>query len=234
MRRLTVLVLIMAVTASCAGRDRLVKYGKDLDDIRGQVRTIRQMTDQMRTELNGLQKSVSSMNSNVDRQTSQIKEQQQRQERMKDIVSSIKDAVVKLESEKIPAEKEELAKIKNENADDATPDSGFIVKTEKDGPVTKVYTENLPGAAPLPAKKTVSSNEYNLKNKKAGFGYAVKDGVILWQRPTKDSDVLEILVSWQQLTLLGKLEKDGVTWWKVKTNDFTGYVNSKYIIVSEK
>ncbi|PLX69551.1 MAG: hypothetical protein C0603_01090 [Denitrovibrio sp.] len=208
----------------------MVKYENDIEEIRKEVRTIRIMTDEMKTQLTGMKSSLVAVDSSVQKQTEDIQHQREYHEKLKGIVGSIKDAVVKLESENIPAKKQELSDIRNENSDDTTPSSGFIVKTEQDGMVTKVYTEKLPSIAPLtPVKKDFKVSEES----KSGFGYAVKDGVILWQSPTKNSDVLEILVSWQQLSLLGKIDNDSIRWWKVKTKDYTGYVNSKFVIISD-
>lgn len=230
MLRFTVLMLLIMTTVSCAGRDRMVKYENDIEEIRKEVRTIRIMTDEMKTQLTGMKSSLVAVDSSVQKQTEDIQHQREYHEKLKGIVGSIKDAVVKLESENIPAKKQELSDIRNENSDDTTPSSGFIVKTEQDGMVTKVYTEKLPSIAPLtPVKKDFKVSEES----KSGFGYAVKDGVILWQSPTKNSDVLEILVSWQQLSLLGKIDNDSIRWWKVKTKDYTGYVNSKFVIISD-
>jgi len=230
MLRFTVLMLLIMTTVSCAGRDRMVKYENDIEEIRKEVRTIRIMTDEMKTQLTGMKSSLVAVDSSVQKQTEDIQHQREYHEKLKGIVGSIKDAVVKLESDNIPAKKQELSDIRNENSDDTTPSSGFIVKTEQDGMVTKVYTEKLPSIAPLtPVKKDFKVSEES----KSGFGYAVKDGVILWQSPTKNSDVLEILVSWQQLSLLGKIDNDSIRWWKVKTKDYTGYVNSKFVIISD-
>ncbi len=230
MFRFIVLLLLIMTTVSCAGRDRMVRYEQDIEDIRQQVRSIRVMTDEMKNQLTDMKQSLVAVDSSVQKQTKDIEHQREYHEKLKGIVGSIKDAVVKLESENIPAKKAELENIKNENTDDLTPESGFVVKMEQEGAVTKIYTEKLPQLPPVsPKKKVYSVNEES----KSGFGYAVKDGVILWQSPTRNSDVLEILVSWQQLSLLGKLENDSISWWKVKTNDYTGYVNSKFVIISE-
>lgn len=231
MLKYIILSLTALMLVSCTSTSKLVQYEKDINDIRDEVRTIRKMTDEMKNQLGEMRSSMERVDASVKQQTEDIEEQNRYHTRLKSIVGSIKDAVVNLESEKLPAKKEELENIKNENRDDATPMSGFVLKTEQDGAVTKIYTEKLPDVTP-PVKP---KKRANIKSEAvSGFGYAVKDGVILWQYPTRKSDVLEILVSWQQLRLLEKVDNSGLNWWKVKTNDYTGYVNSKFIIVSDK
>jgi len=234
MLKFAVLVLLVVSTLSCASRQRMKAYEEDIDVIRDEVRTIRKMTDEMHTELGNLRKSMEVVDESVKKQTADIEEQKGFQERLKEIVGNIKDTVVKLESERLPAKREELGKIRDENVDDIIFEDGLIVKTETEDGITKVYTEKSPRDVPAVKKREYKlADTYELADKKIGFGYAVKDGVILWQSPSKNSDVLEILVSWQQLTLTGKVKNDGMNWWRVKTNDYTGYVNARFVIVSE-
>jgi len=230
--RLTLTILLGLMLASCAGKGELAKYEKDIEEIRQEVRTIRVMTDDMKAELGSLRNSMESVDESVKTQTADIEKQREHQARLKEIVGSIKDAVVKLESENLPAQKERLEQFRNENTDDMSPDDGFVVKTEQVGDMTMVYAEKSPEPVQVKPKQTFVK-DIDVKETKNAFGYAVKDGVILWQYPAKNSDVLEILVSWQQLNILGKVQNGGTTWWKVKTNDYTGYVDSRYVIISE-
>jgi len=179
----------------------------------------------MKDQIGSMSHTVVKMNEDVKQQTSDIEEQRAEQERMREVIDKLKGSVVKLESEAIPAKKTELYGMAV-----TKPNNMMVVKTETDGNITTIHTE-----APL-SDESVSQQHIKtrpVKDNDNGFGYAVKDGVILWQYPTKDSDVLEILVSWQQLILMEKVKKGGLTWWKVKTNDYTGYVNSRFIIVSD-
>ncbi|ADD68478.1 hypothetical protein Dacet_1714 [Denitrovibrio acetiphilus DSM 12809] len=220
------LVILTLSLVSCASRARLKSYEKDIDGIRNEVRNIRIMTDEMRAELGNMRKSMDMVDESVKFQADEIEIQRQYHERLKEVVDGLKDSVVVLESEKLPAKREELREIRSN--DTAVP---YVVKTEQDGAVTKMYTE------PQPSEDSVElpgPEKPDAARQKPGFGYAVKDGVILWQYPSTKSDVLEILVSWQQLSLLEKITNAGMTWWKVKTNDYTGYVNSRFIIISGK
>jgi hypothetical protein len=165
----------------------------------------------------------------------QAEEQAQKlhQDKMKEVLSNIKDVVVKLESEKLPAKKEELKRFSNENRDD-NPNAGFIMVKPNEAGIDEVVSSKVPDSKPIkkPSKPAVKK-EFELDEGKTGFGYAVKDGVILWQFPSKDSDVLEILVGWQQLVLLGKTKNQNITWWKARTREYTGFVNAKFVIISD-
>jgi len=220
-------MLIVLTVASCASRSRLNKYEKDLGDIKNEVHNIRLMTDEMKQQLGTMSHTVVKMNEDVKLQTEDIANQKAQQEKMQEMVSNLKKAVVVLESEKLPAKKDELKAMKKSAQ---TKKSGLVVKTEDNGRITTLYTENAPTDDAV-AKQTNKSRPIQDTDK--GFGYAVKDGVILWQHPSNNSDVLEILVSWQQLNLIEKVGKGSKAWWKVKTNDYTGYVNSRFIIVSD-
>ncbi|MGD9808482.1 MAG: hypothetical protein AB7E76_12360 [Deferribacterales bacterium] len=224
MTRFLALLLIVFTVASCASRSRLKRYENDLNEIRTEVRNIRILTDEMKDQLGTMSHTVVKMNEDVKQQTTDIEAQKAEQDRMREVLDKLKGSVVKLESEAIPAKKTELYGLA------VTPPETMVVKTETDGKITTIYTE-----APLSDESVERDNIKTrpVKDGDSGFGYAVKDGVILWQYPTNDSDVLEILVSWQQLILLEKVKKGGHTWWKVKTNDYTGFVNSRFIIVSD-
>lgn len=225
MVRFLALILIVFTVASCASRSRLNRYENDLNEIRDEVRNIRIMTDEMKQQIGTMSHNVVKMNEDVKQQTADIEVQKAEQAKMQEIIENLKGSVVKLESETLPAKKDELNSMVAK-----APGSNIIVKTESDGKIMTLSTEVAPSdesVAKSPAKtRPVADAD-------SGFGYAVKDGVILWQHPTKRSDVLEILVSWQQLTLIEKVKQNGGTWWKVKTNDYTGYVNSRFIIVSD-
>lgn len=227
-------MIVLFVSVSCASRSRVMKYEQELNDIKVEVSNIRTLTDEMKADIAGMKLSMADVDESVRRQTDDIEEQRLYQQHLREIVGSIKDAVVRLETEKLTAKQEELKQMDADIKAAEDEASSIIVKTEKDGPVTKIITEKIPDIAPAPVKKPKKDAEQELTPGKAGFGYAVKDGVILWGGPTTNSDVLEILVSWQQLAILGKTESKGNTWWKVKTNDFTGYVNSKFIIISDQ
>jgi hypothetical protein len=226
-----ILLAVILSTVACAGANKMVRFEQDIEIIRKEVRNIRHMTDDMKKQLDGMQASISGANSNLKLQAEEIEKQKEYQTKLKGIVGSIKDTVVRLESEQLPKKKDELKKIKDENIDDSTPLEGFVVKTEQEGSITKIITEKKIriDTKDTPKKKQTPFPE----TKSSGFGYAVKDGVILWQYPARNSDVLEILVSWQQLNIIGRVENQGIKWLKIKTNDYTGYVNSKFVIVSE-
>lgn len=227
MFRFIFLIILAMSVVSCASRSRVAKFEKEVDEMREDVRTIRYMTDEMRTEIVSMKMAMNTMDENVQQQTSDIQEQKEYQDTLKEMVDNIKDAVVKLESEQIPAKQEQIRQ-----AAVSYPEDQLVLKTEQDGPVTRIYTEKKPAEAPG-GQQMMPADRYPVDDSRTGFGYAVKDGVILWMHPTTDSDVLEILVSWQQLTLLGRVESRGTTWWKVKTADYTGFVNARFIIVSE-
>lgn len=233
MNRIIIVILIAVLTASCASRSRVAQYEKELDVIKTDVRSIRVMTDEMKAELLSMRRSMIDVDKSVQFQAEEIEFQRQHHERLKEIVSDIKDSVVKLESETIPAKKEQAADIYKETNSDPAADSGFIVRTEQEDGLTRVYTEKVPDDSYIKTKKMIPADIFEVDTSKTGFGYAVKDGVILWQYPTTDSDVIEILVSWQQLTILGRIKNDNINWWKVKTSEYTGFVNSKFLIISE-
>ncbi|PLX66414.1 MAG: hypothetical protein C0602_12205 [Denitrovibrio sp.] len=144
MQRFIVLILIVMVTVSCASRSRVAKYEKELDGIKNDVRSIRVMTDEMKTELLSMRRSMIDVDKSVQSQTEEIEFQRQHHERLKEIVSGIKDTVVKLESETIPAKQEEALKMEQDRNSNAVADSGLILRTEQEGRVTKVYTEKIP------------------------------------------------------------------------------------------
>jgi hypothetical protein len=230
MLRHIIILFIVVSTVSCASRSKLNEYGKELGEIRDEVRSIRYLADEMKEELIGLKVSVNKANKDIVKQTEDILVQKDHQDKMNDVLSKLKDTVVRLEAEKIPAKKDQLETFRVES--DQISDAGFVViGADRDG-VPEISSEKN-HVADLPEKKTSSSESYELEEGKTGFGYAVKDGVILWAFPTKDSDVLEILVGWQQLVLLGKVRKENIDWWKVKTNDYQGFVNSKFVIISD-
>jgi len=229
MLRFTALFILAVFTASCSSKVKLERYETDINNIRNEVRSIRMMTDEMRNELLSMRSAVQEADENIKRQSEDIELQRQHQAKLREMVDSVKDSVVKLESETLPAKKEELRRF-----EPAGDDSGFNIRTEQENGITKVYAEKLPEYPDVKVKKPKPAEElFKVEQEINGFGYAVKDGVILWQYPTKSADVLEILVSWQQLSILGRIKNDGLEWWKVKTKEHTGFVNSRFIIISE-
>jgi len=228
MLRHIIIIIISLMTVSCASKANIEKYNKDLDDIRNEVRNIRKIADDMKGELTSLKKSVQNAGLDINRQTEEIESQKEHQEKLNKVLSNLKDAVVKLESEKLPARREEFEKYAKENSDD----SGFGFIVEKRGEVNELKSVELPDGDLPPKKEKKVKKDIKVKAG-SGFGYAVKDGVILWGRPSKNSDVLEILVSWQQLMLTGQVRSENIDWWKVKTTDYEGFVNSKFVIISD-
>jgi len=220
-------------TVSCASRSKLNQYGKEIDEIRKEVKTIRLLTDEMKYEIVNMKTSLVAVDDSVKQQSVDIEAQRQYQGKLQEMVGNIKDAVVKLESENLPTKKEELDRLERDSRSNAELRSGFVIKTEQDGAITKIYTEKVPDVDAGKKDKS-KTRAYGIEEEsKSGFGYAVKDGVILWMAPSKNSDVMEILGSWQQLTILSKLDNEGIHWLKVKTNDYTGYVNTRFVIISD-
>lgn len=187
-------------------------YDNQLSEIRTEVRNIRVIADQMKNELVNLKTSVVVVSDNVDKQSKEIDAAKAHQQKMAETIDTLKAAVDQLENQTIPEKQDELNAMKNED----------------NNPNVTVYKDDK--EPEKKAKKFVTGDSISGKN---GYGYAVKDGVILWQRPAGDAEVVEILLAWQKVTILGNVKSEGVSWLKVKTADYTGYVNSKFIIASE-
>jgi hypothetical protein len=222
-----ILILAIALSlVSCASRSRLNKFEKDINEIKDQVHGIKVLTEEMRSEIGGMKDSMMVMDSSVKLQSAEIDEQKKHQDNLNRIVDDIRISVEKLETEQIAAKEQQLKEMT------AKPEEAYeqpvVVRTVQDGDITKVFADKPKSGA----KKSEGGYEVE-EYTQSGFGYAVKDGVILWKAPAKKSDVLEILVNWQKLTILGKVKNQGVNWWKVKTDEYTGFVNAMFVIVSD-
>ncbi len=181
----------------------------------------------MRNEIVTLKTSVDVVGVNIDRQTKDIELAKKNQQLLADSLDIMKDTVVKLESRTLAEKKAELEKLEKEEND-----TQITVVAKKEDGVTKIQPVGKPSVkAPKTSRKYSSGPE--IDTSKTGFGYAVKDGVILWRGPSKNSDVMEILIAWQQVSILGSVKNEGENWLKVKTQDYSGFVDSKFIISSE-
>jgi len=180
----------------------------------------------MRNEIVTLKTSVDVVGVNIDRQTKDIDLAKKNQQLLADSLNMMKDTVVKLESRTLAEKKEELARLEKEEND-----TQITVVTKKEDGVTKIQPVGKPAKDTKTSRKYASGPE--IDTSKTGFGYAVKDGVILWRGPSKNTDVMEILIAWQQVSILGSVKNEGENWLKVKTQDYSGFVDSKFIIASE-
>jgi hypothetical protein len=222
-----VLLSALFILTGCGTRAKFRSYDKQLDDIRTDVRNIRLITDQMRNELVTLKTSVDVVGVNIDRQTKDIELAKKNQQLLTDSLDMMKDTVVKLESRTLAQKKEELERLKQEEEE-----TQINVVTKKENGVTKIQpVTKLPKETKSSGRKYASGPE--IDTSKTGFGYAVKDGVILWRGPSKNTDVMEILIAWQQVSILGSVKNEGENWLKIKTQDYSGFVDSKFIIASE-
>jgi len=223
-----ILLIILALLVSgCGTRAKFRSYDKQLDDIRSDVRSIRVITDQMRNELVTLKTSVDVVGENIDRQSKDIEVAKKSQQLLAETLDAMKETVLKLETTTIPDKKEEIAKAVKEA--DSTQ---ITVVTKKENGVTKIQPLVKPVAEPDKGGRKYTTG-VNIDTTKTGFGYVVKDGVILWKAPTKNSDVQEVLIAWQQVTILGAVKNEGDNWLRIKTQDYTGFVDSKFVISSE-
>ncbi len=219
-----VFIFSASLLISCSTKAKFDSYDTQLEQIRNDVRSIRLVADQMKNELINIKTTVDVMNDSVDKQSKEVDIARDQQKKLADMVDGIKASVVKLESETIPQKKAEIDSQKPEK----TP---LTVVTKLDDGTTRIETLKNIDDAELKQLKYKSADSADVS--RTGFGYAVKDGVVLWHSPSRNSEVEEILLSWQQVSILGRLTNDGVNWLKIKTADFTGYVDAKYIIVSE-
>lgn len=226
--KLFVLVIIPMFAISCTTKAKFKMYDTQLSEIRTEVRNIRVIADQMKNELVTLKTSVNIVGENVNKQAKEIDAAKQHQQMLADTIDSLKSSVVKLESETLPEKKDEIDRF----VDAQQSGHSTVISRREDG-IIRVETVKNPDSnvSNKKSRKYVSGND--IVSGKTGFGYAVKDGVILWKTPSTNSDVEEILIAWQQVTILGSLKKDGVSWLKVKTADFSGFVDSKSIIASD-
>lgn len=226
-QRFITLAAVLFILTGCGTRAKFRSYDKQLDDIRSEVRNIRLVTDQMRNELVTLKTSVDVVGVNIDRQTKDIELAKKNQQLLSDSLSNMKELVVKLEARTLAEKQEELQKLKQEEED-----TQITVVTKKEDGVTKIEPIGKPAKEAKPVQRKYATGP-EIDTSKTGFGYAVKDGVILWRAPSKNSDVMEILIAWQQVSILGSVRNEGESWLKVKTQDYTGFADSKFIIASE-
>lgn len=229
LRQIFIIAFTAVFAVSCASRAKFRAYDTQLSEIRTEVRNIRVIADQMKNEMITLKTSINIVGENVNKQAREIDAAKQHQQMLAQAIDGLKSSVVKLESETIPEKQDELNQMKSSQ------DKGGITMIGKreDG-IIRVQTLKNPvsDVKNNKTRKYVSGNDI-VTNGRTGFGYAVKDGVILWQTPSSDSEVQEIMIAWQQVTILGSLKRDGINWLKVKTADFTGFVDSKSIIASD-
>lgn len=220
--RFFTIVLCGLLTVSCSSKAKFESYDKQLNEIRSDVRSIRIIADQMRNEVINMKTSVGIMNENSEKQSKEIENAKETQKKLAEAIDSIKSSVVKLETETLPQKRDELKELNKQD------DSGITLITKKVDGITVV--EAVKDADVTDTKKIKYTEAVNVNS---GFGYAVKDGVILWHSPTINSEIVEVLLSWQQVTILGSISSEGVKWLKIKTADYTGYVNSKFVMVSD-
>ncbi|MGE4265863.1 MAG: hypothetical protein AB7F25_00375 [Deferribacterales bacterium] len=227
-KRFIALTAVLFILTGCGTRAKFRSYDKQLDDIRSDVRNIRLITDQMHNELVTLKTSVDVVGVNIDRQTKDIELAKKNQQLLSDSLGNMKDMVVQLEARTLAEKKEELEKLKQEEED-----TQITVVTKKEDGVTKIQPLGKPAKEATKPNQRKYATGPEIDTSRTGFGYAVKDGVILWRAPSKNSDVMEILIAWQQVSILGSVKNEGENWLKVKTQDYTGFADSKFIIASE-
>lgn len=221
--RLSALIIFSLLLSACSSKAKFEQYDKQLNEIRSDVRTIRLMADQMRNEVINMKTTVGIMNENAEKQSKDIENAKENQKKLAETLDGIKSAVVKLETETIPQKKEEIQELNRQS------DGGSSLVAKKIDGITVVETVKDADIADMKKTKYIEASGLN-----AGFGYAVKDGVILWRSPSINSEIVEVLLSWQQVAILGSISSEGTKWLKIKTDDYTGYADSKYIMVSEK
>lgn len=224
---LAVFAAALFILTGCGTRAKFRSYDRQLDEIRSDVRNIRLITDQMRNEIVTLKTSVDVVGVNIDKQTKDIELAKKNQQLLAESLDIMKDTVVKLESRTLAEKKEELARLEKEEND-----TQITVVTKKEDGVTKIQPVGKTSVKDSKTSRKYASGP-EIDTSKTGFGYAVKDGVILWRAPSKNSDVMEILIAWQQVSILGSVKSEGENWLKVKTQDYSGFVDSKFIIASE-